>query len=52
MNINELFDVAEEFFDIIYPNFCDDYVDENMEFPFSFWEICEEWFHEMGPQIL
>lgn len=49
MNINELFAITEEFFDTLYPNVCDDYVDESMEF--DLWNICEIFFQHIGPQI-
>lgn len=42
MNINE-------FFDIMQPNFCDDYVEVNNEC--QLWKICEELFEHMGQQI-
>ena len=49
MNINEFFDIAEEFFDTLNPKFCEDYFEENSEG--EFWKICEDFFEEIGPQI-
>jgi len=49
MNINDLLCITEDFFGIIYPNFCDEYVEENNEC--QLWKICEEFFEQMGPQI-
>lgn len=49
MNINELFELAEEFFDLINPNICEDYVEENEES--EIWKLCEEFFEQIGPQI-
>ncbi len=49
MNINEFLEIVEEFFDLIHPNFCDDYVEEDNEF--NLWKICEEFFEQIGPQI-
>lgn len=40
MNINELLYIAKEFFEIIHPNFCEDYVEENEEF--KLWKLCED----------
>jgi len=49
MNINEFFDIAQEFFDTLNPNFCEDYFEENSECEFL--KICEEFFYQIGPQI-
>ena len=49
MNINEFFDIAEDFFDTLNPNFCEDYFEENIECEFL--KICEEFFYQIGPQI-
>ncbi len=49
MNITEIFCIIENFFDLIHPNFCDDYVEEDNEF--NLWKICEEFFEQIGPQI-
>lgn len=49
MNINEFLDIAEEFFDMMHPNFCDDYVEENNEC--QLWKICEEFFEQIGQQF-
>jgi hypothetical protein len=49
MNINEFFDIAEEFFDKLNPKFCEDYFEENIEF--ELWKICEEFFQQIGQQI-
>ena len=35
MNINEFFEIAEKFFDLINPNLCEEYVEEKRE--------CELW---------
>ena len=39
MNINDFFDIAEEFFDKLNPNFCEDYFEENSECEFL--KICD-----------
>jgi hypothetical protein len=49
MNISEFLDIAEEFFGIMHPNYCEDYIEENYES--ELWKICEEFFEQMGPQI-
>jgi hypothetical protein len=49
MNINDFFDITEDFFDKLNPNFCEDYFEENIEF--EFWKICEDFFYQIGPQI-
>jgi hypothetical protein len=49
MNINEFLDIAEEFFGIMHPNFCDDYVEKNNEC--QLWTICEEFFEQIGQQV-
>jgi hypothetical protein len=49
MNINYTLNVVEEFLDIMYPNFCNDYDYENNES--ELWKICEEFFQQIGPQI-
>jgi hypothetical protein len=46
MNINEL---LEEFFDNMYPNFCEEYVEENEVF--ELWKICDDFFQQMGQQV-
>lgn len=47
MNINEFLIIAEEFFDIVHPNFCEDFVQDSVES--EFWTICEEFFQEINP---
>lgn len=49
MNINEFFEITEEFFDLMNPNLCEDYVEENEEF--ELWKLCEEFFGQIGQQI-
>ena len=49
MNINELLEIAEEFFDNMHPNFCEDYVEQNEEF--ELWKLCEDFFSQIGQQI-
>ena len=49
MNINEFLDIAEEFFGIMHPNFCDEYIEENNECQLL--KICEEFFQQMGQQV-
>jgi len=49
ININEFFDIVEEFFDAMHPNYCDVYVEENTQC--QLWKICEEFFEQIGPQI-
>jgi len=48
MNIN-LFDIADDFFTMLNPNFCDDDIEE-IE-PCELWQICEEFFEQMGQQF-
>lgn len=49
MNINELLHVAEEFFELMNPNFCQDYINENEES--ELWKICDDFFQQMGQQV-
>jgi ferritin len=49
MNINELLEIAEEFFDNMHPNFCEDYVEQNEES--ELWKLCEDFFSQMGQQV-
>lgn len=49
MNINDFFDIAEDFFDKLNPNFCEDYFEENSECEIL--KICEDFFYQIGPQI-
>jgi hypothetical protein len=49
MNINELLYIAKEFFEIIHPNFCDDYIEENDEL--ELWKLCEDFFQQIGQQF-
>lgn len=49
MNINEFFEIAERFFELMNPNLCEDYIEENEES--ELWKLCEDFFDQMGPQI-
>jgi hypothetical protein len=61
MNINEFLEIADEFFSVIHPNYCDDYIEEdkedkedkedNEDNKSEFWSICEDFFQQIGPQI-
>ena len=52
MNINEFLEIADEFFSVLHPNYCDDYIEEDKEDNKSeFWSICKEFFQQIGPQI-
>lgn len=49
MNINDFLAITKEFFERLNPNFCDDYIEvsEGVEF----WNLCEDFFNQMGPQV-
>ena len=49
MNINHIFNLTEDFFTMINPNFCDDCDDEIEES--ELWKICEDFFEQMGQQF-
>ena len=45
-------DYFEEFFNMMNPNFCDDYMEDiENDSIIQFWELCEDFFSQMGPQI-
>jgi hypothetical protein len=49
MNMTEFFEIAQEFFDLMNPNFSDEYIEENEES--ELWKLCEDFFEQMRPQI-
>ncbi len=49
MNINELLEIAEEFFDNMHPNFCENYIEINYEDVSEFWRITGEFFDQIHP---
>jgi hypothetical protein len=49
MNINDLLKATKEFFDMMNPNFCDDYV-EDIELS-ELWEFCEDFFYQFRQQV-
>ena len=49
MNINEFLEIVEEFFDLMHPNFCDDYVEDINKC--QLWTICDDFFQQIGPQV-
>jgi hypothetical protein len=49
MNMNDFLDIIEEFLGMMHPNYCDDYVEENVDF--ELWQIFEKFFEHIGPQI-
>ena len=48
MNINEFFEIAQNFFDAINQNFCEEYVEQE-ESNNEFWQILEDFFNEINP---
>lgn len=49
MNSNDLLEIAEEFFQQINPNFCEDYF-EKIDFV-ELWEVCEDFFYQFRQQV-
>jgi hypothetical protein len=49
MNINEFLEMAEMFFAMKHPNYCEDYIEEHNES--ELWDIIEEFFQQIHPQV-
>jgi hypothetical protein len=48
MDINEFFNVAEEFFNLINPNICEDY---DQDYESEIWKLCDDFFKQMRQQF-
>ena len=52
MDINEFFNVAEEFFNLINPNICEYYdEDYDQDYESELWKLCDDFFKQMRQQF-
>jgi hypothetical protein len=50
MDIKEALALAEQFFYILHPNFCEDYMEQDDEF--EFFKMCEDFFNQLNPLLV